>query len=38
MYTDHAVTRMSSESVAMRPIVDRITDACENITLPPSGH
>ena len=32
MRTDHAATRMSSEPVAMRPIVDRVTDACENIT------
>ena len=34
MHTDHAVTRMSSDRVSMRPIVDRMTDACENITLP----
>ena len=32
MHTDGAVTRMSSGRVAMRPIVDRMTDACENIT------
>ena len=31
MRTDRAVTRMSSDRVAMRPIVDRMTDACENI-------
>ena len=34
MHTDHAVTRMSSYRVAMRPIVDRMTDASENITFP----
>ena len=34
MRTDGAVTRMSSESVAMRPIVDRMTNDCENITVP----
>ena len=34
MRTDHAVTRMSSDQVAMSPIVDRMTDACENITFP----
>ena len=42
MRTDRAVTvtvtekqaRMSSDQVGMRPIVDRITDACENITFP----
>ena len=27
MRTDRAVTRMSSDRVAMRPIVDRLTDA-----------
>ena len=32
MRTDRAVTRMSSNWVAMRPIVDRMADACENIT------
>ena len=31
MRTDLAVTRMSSDRVAMRPIVDRMTNACENI-------
>ena len=34
MHTDSAVIRMSSEHVAMRPIVDRVTQACENITFP----
>ena len=34
MRTDRAVTRMSRDRVAMRPIVDRLTDACENITFP----
>ena len=34
MHTDHAVTRTSSDRVAVRPIVDRLTDACENITFP----
>ena len=34
MRTDRALTRMSSDRVAMRPIVDRMTDACENITFP----
>ena len=34
MRTDRAIIRMSSDRVAMRPIVDRITDACENITFP----
>ena len=34
MRTDRAVTRMSSDKVAMRPIVDRMTDACEIITFP----
>ena len=34
MRTEGAVTRMSSKSVAMRPIVDRMTDAFENITVP----
>ena len=34
MHTDRAVTRMSSERVAMRPIVHRMTHACENITFP----
>ena len=34
MRTDRAVMRMSSDRVAMRPIVDRMTDACENITFP----
>ena len=30
----NTITRMSSEPVAMRLIVDRMTDACENITFP----
>ena len=34
MRTDLTVTRMSSDRVAVRPIVDRITEACENITFP----
>ena len=34
MRTHRAVTRISSEPVAMRPIVNRITHACENITFP----
>ena len=34
MRSDRAVTRTSNDRVAMRPIVDRMTDACENITLP----
>ena len=34
MHTDRAITRMSSDQVAMRPIVDRMKDACENITFP----
>ena len=34
MRTDRAVIRMSSDQVAMRPIVDRMTDAGENITFP----
>ena len=28
MHTDNAVIRLSSERVAMRPIVDRQTDTC----------
>ena len=32
MRTDHALARMSSDRVAMRPIVDRMSHACENIT------
>ena len=32
--TDRAVTRMSSEPVAMRPIMNRMTRACGNITFP----
>ena len=32
MRTNRTATRISSEQVAMRPIVDRMTDACENIT------
>ena len=31
MHTDRAITRMIGEPVAMRPIVDRKTDACKNI-------
>ena len=31
---DRDITRMSTERVVMRPIVDRMTDACENITFP----
>ena len=34
MRTDRTVTRMNSDQVTMRPIVDRMTDACENITFP----
>ena len=36
MHTNRSITKMSSEhwAVAMRPIVDRLTDACENITFP----
>ena len=34
MRTDRAVTRISSEQVAMRSIVDRMTHTCENITFP----
>ena len=34
MRTDYAVTKMSSDGVAMRPIVNRMTHACENITFP----
>ena len=34
MRTDRAVTRRSSDGVAMRPIVDRMTEVCENITFP----
>ena len=34
MRIDHTITRMSSERVAMRPIVDRMTDTYENITFP----
>ena len=34
MGTDRAATRMSSDRVAIRPIVERMTDACENITYP----
>ena len=34
MRTDCAVIWMSSEPVAVRLIVDRMTDACENITFP----
>ena len=34
MRTYRAVTRISSEPVAMRPIVNRMTRACENITFP----
>ena len=34
MRTDCTVTRMSSDRVVMRPIVNRMTHASENITLP----
>ena len=34
MRTNCAVTRMNGDRVAVRPIVDRMTDACENITFP----
>ena len=34
MRPNRAITRMSSDQVTMRPIVDRMTDACENITFP----
>ena len=34
MRTDRAVTRMRRERVAMRPIMDRMTHTCENITFP----
>ena len=34
MRTNHDVTKMNSRRVAMRPIVDRMTDARENITFP----
>ena len=34
MRTDRAVTSMSSGRVVMRPIVDGMTQACENITFP----
>ena len=34
MRTDRALTRMSSDRDAMRSIVDRMTDACENIAFP----
>ena len=34
MCTDCAVTMMSSDGVAMRPIIDRMTEAYENITFP----
>ena len=34
MRTDRAVTRMSCDQVAMMPVVDRMTKACENITFP----
>ena len=34
---DPAVTRMRNGRVAMRPIVDRMTDACKNITFPTVG-
>ena len=37
MRTDRAVTRMRSDRVAMRPIVDRMTDDCKNITFPSVG-
>ena len=34
MLTDHTVTKVSSDWVAMRPIENRITHASENITFP----
>ena len=34
MLTDRALTRMGSDRVAMKPIVDGMTDVCENITFP----
>ena len=34
MCTDRAVTRMSSDWVAMKPIVNRMANVCENITFP----
>ena len=34
MRTDRVVTNMSSDRVAMTPIVNRMTHACENITFP----
>ena len=34
MCTDRAVTRMNSDRVAMKPIVNRMTHASENITFP----
>ena len=34
MRTDRTIIRMSSEPVAMEPIVDRMTDARDNITFP----
>ena len=34
MFTNPTITRPSSEPVSMRLIVDRQTDAFENITLP----
>ena len=34
MHTNRTVTKMRSERVAMRLIVDRMTDAYENITFP----
>ena len=34
MRTDRVVTRISSDRVAMRPIVHRMTNAYENIAFP----
>ena len=34
MSTDRAVNRMSSDRVAMSPIVDRMTDTCEKHSPP----
>ena len=35
---DHAGIRISSDRVTIRLIVDRMTDACENITFPCSQY
>ena len=34
MHIYSAVTKMSSDRVAIRPIVNRMAQACENITFP----